>query len=150
MTDVFQIELPASSRLHELRGSDDFLDCYAVASDRSPRAAAEVLLDYPRWTRMLLALRNAAVAPLGLTTQVPDDADKIGLFPVDSECAREIVAGFDDKHLNFRISVLSDDGHVYLSTWVHPHNLGGRLYLAAVMPFHVVIVRDALRRLGRA
>jgi hypothetical protein len=32
---------------------------------------------------------------------------------------------------------------------VHRNNLLGRIYLAVVMPFHVLIVRDAMRRIAR-
>lgn len=42
------------------------------------------------------------------------------------------------------------DGRVYLAMWVHPHNIGGRLYLRLIMPFHVAISRDALTRVGAA
>jgi hypothetical protein len=38
------------------------------------------------------------------------------------------------------------DGQVSLSTWVSPHNLSGRLYLTAIMPFHIEIARTALSR----
>ena len=58
-------------------------------------------------------------------------------------------SGFDDRHLEFRVSVLSRDGRVSLATWVHPHNLGGRLYLAAIMPFHIMVARNALARVAR-
>ncbi|WP_245581437.1 DUF2867 domain-containing protein [Octadecabacter arcticus] len=59
---------------------------------------------------------------------------------------RKVIAGFDDKHLNFRVSILLQDGQVSLSTWVSPHNLSGRLYLTAIMPFHIAIARTALSR----
>jgi hypothetical protein len=36
-----------------------------------------------------------------------------------------------------------------MATWVHRNNLLGRLYLLAVMPFHVLIVRDSMRRIAR-
>ena len=64
--------------------------------------------------------------------------------------AREVVAGFDDKHLNFRVSVFSEEGHVHLATWVHPHGLAGRIYLSLILPFHILIARDALARVARA
>jgi len=143
---VRRTTLPIKSRLHVRATNRDFLDCYAVQSGRSVRSAADIIFDYPLWTRALLTLRNAIVAPLGLSTESPDEATKIGIFPIESETAEEIVLGFNDKHLDFRISVLSEEGQIFLATWVHTHNIGGRLYLGAVMPFHVLIIRDALRR----
>ena len=76
----------------------------------------------------------------------PDAQDKVGIFPVESENDHELIAGFNDRHLDFRVSVVSREGQVFLATWVHPHNLGGRLYLRTILPFHVMIVRNALAR----
>ncbi len=146
MFKVRKVTLPARSQLHSFVAKSDFLDCYAAPSVLPVRDAAEIALAFPAWARALLRVRNLMVAPLGLAVDGPESADKLGLLPIASETDNELIAGFDDKHLNFRISVLTDAGMVYLATWVHPHNIGGHLYLAGVMPFHVAIVRDALRR----
>ena len=76
-------------------------------------------------------------------------ADRIGIFPVKQETENELIAGFDDKHLNFRVSVLSNQGQISLATWVAPHNMGGKIYLAVIMPFHIAIARNALARVAR-
>ncbi len=142
--------LPPFSALHGLRTSRDFLDCYAVASSATPRQAAEVITAFPRWTHGLLALRRLVTAPFGLKQEGPDTGNSVGPFPVTSETDRELTAGFDDKHLNFRVSVTASGGTVRLATWVRPHNIGGRVYLAAIMPFHIAIARNALARTAAA
>jgi len=93
-----------------------------------------------------LVARRIVTAPFGLSNDGPSASDKIGIFPVESETEHELIAGFNDKHLDFRVSVLSQQGHVYLATWVHPHNFGGKFYLKAIMPFHIMISRNALAR----
>ena len=95
----------------------------------------------------MLRLRNALVAPFGLSTNITDAHDKVGPFPVESVSKTELIAGFNDIHLDFRISILRHAEKIYLSTWVHPHNFAGRAYLRTVMPFHILIVRNALKRL---
>lgn len=147
---VLATNLPAWSRLNARIAPNDFLDCYAVASSLPPRRAAETVVDFPPWVRGLFKLRRAITAPFGLSNDGPPAADKIGLFPVESEDHNELIAGFDDRHLEFRISVMSRDGRVSFATWVHTHNIGGRLYLRAIMPFHVLVVRNALRRVAAA
>ncbi|UWQ19625.1 DUF2867 domain-containing protein [Jannaschia sp. M317] len=142
--------LPAGSRLALLRKPGDFLDCYAVPSNLDPRRAAEIIVTFPGWARLLLELRRIVTAPFGLSQDGPDAADKLGPFPVEHADAEEIVAGFDDRHLNFRVSVLSREGRVHLATWVDPHNWGGRLYLTLILPFHIAIARNALARVARA
>lgn len=145
---VTATELPAHSLLGKRVGSTDFLDCYCVASHLSPRRAAEVITDFPGWARFLLHIRRIVTSPFGLSNDGPAAPDKVGVFPVESETGRELIAGFNDKHLDFRVSVISEDGRVHLATWVHPHNIGGRIYLKTILPFHILIARNALARVG--
>ena len=116
----------------------------------SPRSAANIIVDFPGWASLLLLFRKIVTAPFGLSNAGPPAHDKIGIFPVESETRPEVVAGFDDKHLDFRISVLSHNGRIFLATWVHTHNIGGRIYLACILPFHVLICRNALKRVAVA
>ena len=150
MTNVGAAELPADSLLSDRRCAGDFLDCYVTSADMSPRAAAEIITAFPPWVAPLLLVRRIITAPFGLSNDGPDARDKLGIFPVDRETDRELIVGFDDKHLDFRVSVLSEAGRVYLATWVKPHNIGGRIYLRTIMPFHILIARNALARVAAA
>ncbi|MEM7466758.1 MAG: DUF2867 domain-containing protein [Pseudomonadota bacterium] len=145
---VIATELPHSSVLRDRVSSGDFLDCYAVKANVKPRSAAEIITNFPGWVRALLVLRRVITIPFGLSNDGPPAADKIGPFPVEYENQDELIAGFDDKHLNFRISVMLNGGVVSLATWVHPHNLGGRAYLNSIMPFHIMVARNALKRVA--
>lgn len=148
MINVTETDLPQRSFLHKRVSGTDFLDCYCVASDLPPREAADIITDFPGWARGLLHIRRLVTAPFGLSNDGPDATDKVGIFPVESENEYELIAGFNDKHLNFRVSVISHERRVFLATWVHPHNFGGRLYLKAILPFHIIISRNALARVG--
>jgi len=145
---VTATDLPAQSLLNRRVAPSDFLDCYCVASDLSPRRAAEIITDFPGWARFLLRIRRVLTTPFGLSNDGPTASDKVGVFPVETENDRELIAGFNDKHLDFRVSVVSCKNHVFLATWVHPHNIGGRLYLKTILPFHILIARNALARVG--
>jgi hypothetical protein len=150
LNKVVEIKLPTSSRLHTRIAPGDFLDCYTVEASFPPRRAAQIITEFPDWARVLLMLRRIITAPFGLSNDGPPAADKVGPFPVEIETANELIAGFDDKHLEFRVSVMSQNGQVSLATWVHTHNIGGSAYLSAIMPFHVLIARDALKRVAAA
>ena len=145
---VIETTLPDHSALHSKAAAGDFLDCYSVASELPPRQAAEIITTFPAWAQFLLLIRRFVTAPFGLSNDGPSAQDKIGIFPVEAETAEEVIAGFNDKHLDFRVSVMSVDKKVYLATWVHTHNLGGRIYLKAIMPFHILISRNALARVA--
>ena len=136
-----------------------FSDAYSVVVDEAAldaRHAAEKMLGHsPRWIERLLALRNVLVAPFGLKKPVPtrtSAADTIGIFPVVSETPDRLVAGLNDKHLDFRVVVdVASSGHgqrVTATTLVLTHNLLGRVYLAIILPFHRLVVRALLRQVA--
>jgi hypothetical protein len=108
----------------------------------------------PRWIRILLALRNIFVAPLGLKTSgEPTAKGIITLFPVVSTTTQRLVAGFDDHHLDFRIIVdVAPAGNtrqqLTSTTLVRTHNRLDLVYLRIVMPFHRVIARAMLRQVA--
>ena len=150
MSHVRAIPLPAESRLRQRMIDGDFVDCYAVHSRLDHRRAAEIIVVFPGWARFLLLIRRVVSAPFGLSNDGPPADDKLGPFPVECETETELIAGFNDRHLDFRVSVFATGERVSLATWVHPHNIGGRLYLAVIMPFHIAIARNALARVAAA
>jgi hypothetical protein len=66
--------------------------------------------------------------------------DKIGPWPIFFIGDNEIVAGRDNKHLDFRLSVLKavdgDAASVVVSTICTVHNVFGKIYLFFIVPFH--------------
>ncbi len=140
--------LPRDSALWALYRSGDFIDGYRVKAPYAPREAAQIAMKFPVWVRALLGLRQIIMWPFGLKGE-GSGKDSIAIFPVCKDTEQELVLGFDDKHLDFRISILSRDGHVYCATWVHRHNWLGRAYLAGVMPFHVFITKHILARVAK-
>lgn len=149
MPKVTKTPLPRGSRLWQQVRPGDFIDGYAAESPLTPREAAAAALSMPGWARTLLALRNRLVRPLGLKSEVSGEGNG-AIFPVTYEDPNELILGTDDSHLNFRICLHRAGGRIHMGTWVHRNNLLGRLYLIAVMPFHVLIVRDGMRRIARA
>lgn len=136
-----------------------FVDAFRVATTDSSldaRHAAEAMVArQPRWIEWLIALRNLLVAPFGLKTSGATEGvarDMIGIFPVVSETPERLVAGFNDKHLDFRLVVdVAPEGAVCsitATTLVLTHNWLGRSYLAVILPFHRLIVPAMLRKAG--
>jgi hypothetical protein len=117
------------------------------------RAAERMFLRLPGWIDGLMKLRNCVVAPLGLKTPSHTKAivaDSIGPFPVISDTPQRLVAGFDDRHLDFRV-IVDVTGHapnreVTATTLVMTHNRLGRVYLTTILPFHRLIVPAVLRQ----
>ena len=73
--------------------------------------------------------------------------DKIGPWPIFFLDSDELIAGRDNKHMDFRVSIMKvHDGatpSVIVSTLCMVHNKFGQYYLSSIIPFH----RFGLRRL---
>lgn len=106
----------------------------------------------PLWIKWMLVARNAVAGFAGLQVPTVDEimnpqvrssyraGEKIGPWPIYFIGDNELVAGRDNKHLDFRLSVLKVvDGsatHVVVSTVCTVHNLFGKIYLMFVIPLH--------------
>lgn len=152
MTVVHAVE--PDPGIGEVLTGAQFIDAYRVtvaAIDLDAAAAARLMLARPpAWNRRLMALRNRLVTPFGLKTgpEPGDRREKIGMFPIESATPSRVVLGFDDRHLDFRVVVdvaaAGAASQVTATTLVRLHNLLGRAYLTAILPFHKLIVRSSL------
>ncbi|MFK0164575.1 DUF2867 domain-containing protein [Rhizobium sp. NPDC090279] len=155
---------PATVKAHvphpALPGAD-WADCYELQIpklDISAIAAARAMLGrFPLWVRLLLRLRDAVTGPFGLRSTRSHQADglqKIGFFPIVSQSDNQIVLGFDDRHLDFRVVIdVRDDDEgrrlVDATTLVRRKILLGRIYIAVIAPFHRLIVATMLADFGK-
>ena len=152
-------EVTPAVDLNTLLTGAQFADAFRIAiGDRSldaRQAAERMLTQQPRWIEVLTSLRNILVTPFGLKTSgasVATSRGMIGLFPVISETPDRLVAGFNDKHLDFRVvvDIANSDTvrNVTATTLVKTHNWLGRTYLAIIAPFHRLIVPTLLRQIA--
>ena len=155
MSDVRKVE-PRTDTRPALSGAQ-FSDAFSITVDENldaRHAAERMMAGKSWWIDALLVVRNIIVAPFGLKDGKHKDAclDVIGIFPVVSETPERLVAGFDDKHLDFRVVVdvagATPGRSVTATTLVMTHNLLGRVYLTIIMPFHKIVVRTMLRRVA--
>ena len=147
------ITLPPPVDCAKLLPGYHFADAYAIDMDASVNAieaTQRIFASSPRWIQGLMHLRNRLVGVVGLK---PAPADG---FPVIAQSATQVLLGFDDHHLDFRIAVTAlpqrpaGRKRLAVTTMVRRHHLGGQLYLGLVLPFHRRIVPAMLRRSGLA
>lgn len=163
---VRPVRVPQGGLASGTFSSIDYADAYAVALPPSTCAnafARAVFASPPHWVSVLMWLRHALVAPLGLIATRPaleraaakanGTAERIGVFPVLAEVPGEVLLGLDDRHLDFRVSVrVLDDAGVRLgvvTTLVRFHGALGRAYFLPVRPAHRLIVPAMLRHGAR-
>lgn len=154
---------PASCAVASWYPGADLVDAFAVTlpgprPHHLSRLAQAAFSNPPPWIKAAMTLRDAAVRLFGVRTSgeirarlKSDGRDRIDFFPVLSRSEREIVIGEDDRHLDFRLSLLLSkrpDGQEDLvaTTVVRCRNRLGRAYLAAIMPGHILVIRSSLER----
>lgn len=164
---VVAVSLPTASGISAIYATVDLADAYAIALPEDASADPEQLARFifaqqSFWARGLMGLRDWLVAGFGLKTarhlaalDAQHRARRVGIFKIYAAGETEIVLGEDDKHLDFRLSVMctgpasQGDRRLVLSTVVHCHNRLGRLYIFLIAPFHRAIVQASLRRAAR-
>lgn len=158
------VPLPSESAIANIYASTHLVDAYSIelppgASTNAEQLARFMFAHQAPWIGGLLAVRDTLVAGFGLKTarhlaslEVKSGAGRLSIFKVYSTSPTEIVFGEDDKHLDFRLSVLCSGQaspgakrHLTLSTVVHCNNRLGRLYILLIAPFHRLVVQSNLR-----
>ena len=152
---VIECDIPAMSVLtRDTIG--DFHDCYRAPLARLDLGVVAIFFAVfghkPLWIKLLLVIRNLVAGRAGLETPTVADimtpeirahydvGDKIGPWPIFSIADNELIAGRNNRHMDFRLSVLKqadgDNGSVFVSTVCKVHNVYGKIYLRLIIPFH--------------
>ena len=171
---TMQNQIPVPSLLDKHSASFDYIDCFRCqVSHQNPNADITVfykafMTSGPSWTEFLLNLRDKAVGIFGLKTTNRQSYNKDltnnltfaigerhGLFKLFDKSENELLLGEDDKHLNFRVSLLiepvgtaTDKTSLSITTAVKFNNLFGRIYFMPVKPIHKLIVRSTLKNIA--
>lgn len=162
------VSIPSESAIANAYASVNLADAYSIelptgASTNPELLARFIFANQAPWIGNLMAVRDAIVTGFGLKTakhlaslEEGSRTGRLGIFKIYSTSPTEVVLGEDDKHLDFRLSVLcsgpSSPGakrRLILSTVVHCNNRLGRFYIALIAPFHRLVVQSNLRSAAR-
>jgi hypothetical protein len=165
--NVVPCDVPSGSLLsREVIERAYFHDSYRAPLSRRELGIVDVFFGifahHPLWMKLLLIVRNKVASLAGLDAPTASDilhieikeryaiGDKIGVWPIFSLSENEIGAARNNKHMDFRLSVLKehdgDKASVVVSTICTVHNLFGKVYLLFVVPFHKYGVRKLMER----
>ena len=154
---VVECDVPGHSALgKDLIERADFRDSYRAPLSRSDLSVVEIFFAIfarrPGWMNLMLIARNKAAALAGLKVPTTSEimnmkqrdryfiGEKIGPWPIFLLSSDELVAGRDNKHMDFRLSIMKvHDGarpSVVVSTLCMVHNKLGQYYLSSIIPIH--------------
>jgi hypothetical protein len=159
MSKISNVELPKESVSMQFIDKIDYVDAFKVKlSDNTQKVDSLYMAIFnhaPKWVNVLMGIRNKLVSIFGLDTgdgskqteiKSLSVGDKHGVFKVYDIQSNEIIAGEDDKHLDFRVSVLKDGDFLILSTLVHYNSGFGKFYFFIIKRFHKVVVKGIMRK----
>jgi hypothetical protein len=159
-----QCDMPATCAFRRERGDFYHWDSFEVPLNRTDLNITRIYLGIfthaPAWMKWMLVLRTKIVSLFGIggptLARIKDMVrkdkyaigERIGLFTLYDQSEDEIIAGGDDKHLDFRVSLqkLTDAcvTRVVLTTVLTTHNFFGKFYLFVILPFHRLGVKTLM------
>ncbi|AZA76866.1 DUF2867 domain-containing protein [Chryseobacterium sp. G0186] len=170
--NIKKVELPEESVLSKAKKDFDYIDSFkgeltVIGEEINITEIGKAFFTSgPKWGKKMFAFRNKIVGFFGLKTGNEAGSEKsandvkcevgerIGLFKVFDKTNNEIILGEDDKHLDFRVSLLFDKNKnpkdvksLTISTTVKYHSWLGILYFLPVRPFHQLIVPAMLKNI---
>ncbi|PWK17624.1 uncharacterized protein DUF2867 [Arcicella aurantiaca] len=167
---ISSCSIPNKSLLLKVFPKIDYADSYSVNLPDSlkinARDATRTFFECsPDWVIYLMKLRDKLVGIVGLKThknptEKPDFkkvqfevGEKYGLFEITNHVDGEIIMGADDKHLNFRVSIMINENsnlsqQLIVSTAVVIHNKFGTGYFKIIAPFHQIVVKSFIKKMA--
>src|SRR5713101_7787630 len=151
---VTECDIPSASVLdRRLIEAAYFRDSYRAPLSCTRASVVDIFFGifghHPMWMKILLIVRNRIASFCGLDAPTASEiinieikssygvGDKIGVWPIFSLTETELLVGRDNKHLDFRLSVLrvtdGETASVVVSTICTVHNAFGKLYLFFVV-----------------
>ena len=164
---VEECDFPQASSLdRQMVEAAYFQDSYRAPLRKEHSTMAAIFFDLfghnPGWVKALLLMRNRIAAACGLEVPKASDiqhpiqkahyavGDVIGPWPIFALTEHELIAGRDNGHLDFRLSLLrerrGDQSSIVVSTVCDVHNLYGKIYLFFIVPFHKWGVKQMIAR----
>ena len=158
VTTVRACDIPAQSALDQRQiDTAYFRDSYCTPLKGLDTGVIEIFVavfgHHPTWVKMLLIGRNWLARVCGLDAATTDEVahprfkssfrvgEKIGPWPIFALTENELIAGRDNTHLDFRLSILrlnkTPNPTAVVSTICTVHNIFGKIYLFFILPFHM-------------
>lgn len=168
---VEECDFPAGSSLDgQMVEAAYFRDSYRAPLLKEHMNMADIFFTlfghHPGWVKLVLLTRNRFAAALGLEVPNASDiqnptqkvhyqvCDLIGPWPIFFLSEHELIAGRDNTHLDFRLSLLRErrngKSSAVVSTVCDVHNLYGKIYLFFIVPFHKWGVKQMISRAIRS
>jgi len=154
---ILKTTIPEQSEYKNFIDQIDYADTFKMQVENQNISTESIYIDMfstlPKWINQLMFVRNKIVGVFGLKVEslMPKKVttlkvgEKIGMFTIFAISEDEVIAGEDDKHLNFRVSILQVGEEVMVSTFVKYNNLFGKTYMSLIIPFHQMIVKAMMK-----
>jgi hypothetical protein len=168
MMKIIKSRIPTDSLVANYLPAD-YSETYETVVDKRSQLTPDNLLiafwmDFPGWVQWLFRLRDILVRPFGLKdgdddyhtsrhklAEIIRTGGSYNIMNIPSKSKNETVMQLEDKHLTAELSCHVENANdsklkISIITLVHYHNTLGKIYFAAIKPFHTIIVRKITKR----
>ena len=154
---VIEETIPTTSLVNNSLSRIDFSDTFSITNhiDNLQVISHKIFNKVPKWVGALMMIRNGIMKLLNMHLKMPSDYNEewreggyVGFFKIFNIQPKEVLLGLDDKHLNFRVSILNSEEkthNIKVTTLVEYNNKFGRFYMGLVKPFHRIVVKSMIR-----
>jgi hypothetical protein len=165
---ISKLPIPADSLIMNYSVNSDYTDSFQTNIYSCQKFNIQDCLKFlfsfwPWWVVILMKLRNFLVIPLGLKNEENAPGvivlknmtvgENFSFFKIIELNESEIILYDSDRHLNCWLSfqIIGNNSSVIfnLSTVVRFNNRLGRFYFFCIKPFHKLIVRAMLYKIGK-
>ena len=168
-SQIFEELIPRSDKIFISFGKVNYEDRFCLILGTKKILDIDFLIvklinSIPTWFKFLLNLRNAIANIFGLKTgesgNIFNNPETINLkhnqyigdIFIFLKDKYHLIIELKDKHLDFRFSILISQEQcltkIYLTTIVKINNFFGKLYFFLITPFHRLIIKNILKKLG--
>jgi hypothetical protein len=159
MSEVKKVAIKPDWLIAKALDRIDFQDAFAIDVDPALPSdpqwwADQMLANPPKSVAVMMGARNLAMRPFGLKTGELDESGENEVFKPLDRTDSELLLGTNDRHLNFRASLITEASPgkltITIGTVVKFNNRFGRAYFVPVQPMHAhVVVPLMLRHLAK-
>lgn len=161
---ISEIDFPTGTSVNGKESEHFFRDSFLVRVSREGLQAKQVyhgIFGYlPKSVRLALKLRNSVMKWSGFSASntemsLPLDdikaGNKAGFLTIEQVSDKEVVCGAYEKNMDMWLSVMRlSDTEFAVSTLVNLKTRSGKLYMAAIKPFHKFVATYSIKQALKA
>ncbi len=144
-------QLPIDSLLNQNIESFDFVETYLIIKGKQDVSLDDIITSFfdsfPKWFQWMMNL-NAKSKTMDGSKSDYSESDIIGPFHLFRKTDREAILGVNAKHLDYRVSLVSENIKISISIVISINTLTGKCYFVVAKIIHYFFIHRILKNMS--